>query len=102
MKKSFLLDQNYINTRLDKWFRLNICEVPQSLIEKNIRKGNIRINNKKNKTFYRLQGNDQILIKNFNFKANKKKIDNKYHPSKKEISSSAIFVENNDNFVVIL
>ena len=27
MKKSFLLDQNYINTRLDRWFKKNICDV---------------------------------------------------------------------------
>ena len=53
MKKSFLLDENYINTRLDKWFRLNICEVPQSLIEKSIRKGKIKINNKKEKSSYK-------------------------------------------------
>ena len=38
MKKSFLLEQDHINTRLDKWFRLNICEVPQSLIESKYKK----------------------------------------------------------------
>ena len=36
-----------INSRLDRWFKKNICNVPQSLIEKSIRKGNIKINNKK-------------------------------------------------------
>ena len=67
MKKTFLLDQDYINTRLDKWFRLNICKVPQSLIEKNIRKGKIKINNKKKKSSYKLQKNDSITLYNINF-----------------------------------
>ena len=49
MKKFFLIKPDFINSRLDRWFRRNICDVPQSLIEKNIRKGNIKINNKKKK-----------------------------------------------------
>ena len=46
MKKSFLVTNDFINSRLDRWFRKNVCDVPQSLIEKNIRKGNIKINYK--------------------------------------------------------
>ena len=103
MKKSFLLDQNYINTRLDKWVRLNICEVPQSLIENNIRKGKIKINNKKEKSSYKLQKNDCITLYNINFLPNKnKKHTYKYIATKKELSSSTdMFIENNENFVVI-
>ena len=47
MNKSFRVDYNSINTRLDRWFRRNVHDVPQSLIEKNIRKGKIKVNNKK-------------------------------------------------------
>jgi len=103
MKKSFLLDQNYINTRLDRWLRLNICEVPQSLIESNIRKGKIKINNKKEKSSYKLQKNDCITLYNINFLPNKnKKHTHKYIATKKELSSSTdMFIENNENFVVI-
>ena len=103
MKKSFLLDQNYINTRLDRWLRLNICEVPQSLIESNIRKGKIKINNKKEKSSYKLQKNDCITLYNINFLPNKnKKQTYKYIATKKELSSSTdMFIENNENFVVI-
>ena len=103
MKKTFLLDQNYINTRLDKWFRLNICKVPQALIEKNIRKGKIKINNKKEKSSYKLQKNDSINLYNINFLPNKNKRHTyKYIATKKELSSSTdMFIENNENFVVI-
>ena len=38
MKKIYYIKDDFINARLDRWFRKNICEIPQSLIEKNIRK----------------------------------------------------------------
>ena len=49
MKKIFSVKNDFVNARLDRWFRRNVCEVPQSLIEKNIRKGKIKVNNKKKK-----------------------------------------------------
>ena len=103
MKKTFLINDDFKNSRLDRWFRKNICEVPQSLIEKNIRKGNIKINYKKEKSSYKLKKRDQITIYNINFTANKhKKISEKYLATKKDLSqTSGIFIENNENFVVI-
>ena len=47
MKKIFSVENDFINARLDRWFRKNVFDVPQSLIEKNIRKGNIKVNYKK-------------------------------------------------------
>ena len=103
MKKIFLVKYDYINSRLDRWFKKNVCDVPQSLIEKNIRKGNIKINYKNEKSSYKLKEKDQIIIYNVNFIANKhKKINEKYIATKKELSqSSSMFIENNENFVVI-
>ena len=49
MEKIFSVKNDFVNARLDKWFKRNVCEVPQSLIEKIIRKGNIKVNNKKKK-----------------------------------------------------
>lgn len=103
MKKFFWVEGDFINSRLDRWIRRNVCEIPQSLIEKSIRKGNIKVNNKKKKSSYRLQKNDHIDLHNFDFKANKnKKRLNIYKPTKRELSSSSkLFIENNENFVVI-
>ena len=103
MNKSFRVDYNSINTRLDRWFRRNVHDVPQSLIEKNIRKGKIKVNNKKRKSSYKLQKNDQIVVYNFKFTPSKnKKIKEKYRATKKELSSSSsMFIENNENFAVI-
>ena len=101
MKNIFLVKDDFVNSRIDKWFKRNISDVPQSLIEKNIRKGNIKINNKRKKSSYKLQKNDQISIYNINFSSNKnKKSKEKYKATKKELSST-IFVEDNDNFSVI-
>ena len=103
MNKSFLISDDSINSRLDRWVRRNICEIPQSLIEKNLRKGKIKVNNKKTKSSYKLQKNDKIDLYNFNFSERiSKKSKFIYHPTKKELSfSSGIFIENNENFVVI-
>ena len=51
MEKIFSVKNDFVNARLDRWFRRNVCEVPQSLIEKSIRKGKIKVNNKKKKEF---------------------------------------------------
>ena len=32
MKKSFIVESSFINSRLDRWIRRNICEIPQSFI----------------------------------------------------------------------
>ena len=101
--KKFLVEDDFINTRLDRWFKRKIHDVPQSFIEKNLRKGNIKVNKKKNKSSYKLQKDDQIYISDFKFttsKSKKKYYD--YKPTKKELSfSSNIFIENNENFAVI-
>jgi 23S rRNA pseudouridine955/2504/2580 synthase len=103
MNKTFIIKDDFTNTRVDRWFKRNVYDVPQSLIEKSLRKGKIKINNKKSKSSYKLQKNDLVHINDLNFTLSKKKISkSKYKASKKEIkSSSGMFIENNDNFVVI-
>ena len=103
MKKNFVIDDDYVGTRLDRWFRKKVCNVPQSLIEKNIRKGNIRVNKRREKSSYRIKKNDHILLNNLNLEPNKiNKETFKYKPTRKDLSlSSSLFIENNENFVVI-
>jgi len=103
MENFFLVTDEYINSRLDRWIRRNICSVPQSLIEKNIRKGKIKVNYKKEKSSYKLKKNDKITIHNVNFtpSTNIRNISN-YIATKKEISSTSnIILEDNENFSVI-
>jgi len=103
MKKIYKVKIDFIDTRLDRWFRKNVCDVPQSLIEKNIRKGNIKVNNKKVKSSYKLQKEDLIILYDILFSSqNRNKSKNFYKANKKDLShSSKMFIENNENFVVI-
>ena len=103
MKKIYSVKIDFIDARLDKWFRKNVCEVPQALIEKNIRKGNIKVNSKKVESSYKLQKNDQIILYNITFTKSKISIPKYfYKATNKDLSdSSKLFIENNKNFVVI-
>ena len=103
MKNSFYIDDDFANSRLDRWIKRQICRIPQSLIEKSIRKGNIKINNKKQKSSYKLKKGDKVELYNFNF-FNKKNINtnSRYKATKSDLSASSnIFIEDNDNFAVI-
>ena len=53
MKKIYEINSDFLNCRLDRWYKKNLCNVPQSLLEKNIRNGNIEVNNHKKKSSYR-------------------------------------------------
>ena len=101
--RKYIVEDDYVNSRLDRWFKRKIHNVPQSFIEKNLRRGNIKINRKKKKSSYRLQKNDKIYISDFKFDTSKsKKKHYNYKPTKKELTfSSGIFIENNENFAVI-
>ena len=98
MKKFISITDESVDSRLDRWFKRNISKVPQSLIEKNIRKGNIKVNFVKEKSSYKLKKNDKILLTNIDFSPSKhKKSYEKYKPTRKDLSTSSnIFIENND------
>ena len=65
MKKLFEIKSDNCDLRLDKWLRINFSSLNQSFIEKNIRKGNIKVNNKKVASKYKLLLRDQIIIFNY-------------------------------------
>ena len=55
MKKSYIVDVTSNNMRLDRWIRHNLGNIPQSLIEKNLRSGKIKVNKKKQKAHSKLK-----------------------------------------------
>ena len=71
MDKASTISQDFINTRVDKWVKKNISNVPQSLIEKNLRNKNITVNRLRVKSSYKLKINDIVYLKGFNPKINK-------------------------------
>ena len=104
MKKFILDDKNYDNVRLDRWLKNNFSSLNQGFIEKNLRKGNIKINKKKISSGYKLKLNDEIQIYNYsvdiyaNIKTDlfKKIIPEKYL----KLFNSSIVYENKD-FIIL-
>ncbi len=103
MFKKFIVNKDYHDSRFDRWFKQNVSNVPQSLIEKIIRKKKVKINKKRVKTSYRVKFNDVVELYGFdNLKSRDISKKEKYRPSIKEKTKYSEFVlENNDNFIVI-
>jgi len=103
MPKSYTVDDDYNYSRLDKWFKNKIINLPHSLLEKILRQNKVKVNKKKTKSSYRLQKGDLIEIYDISkFKPIDKKEKIKYLPKKKEIGSYNDYViEDNENFIVI-
>ena len=68
MKKFFNVEKTYNDMRIDRWIRNNLGNFPQSLIEKNLRNGKIRLNKKKIKSSHKVKTNDQVETFGINFK----------------------------------
>ena len=102
MQKTYNVDPTYNNMRIDRWVRNNIGNIPQGLIEKNLRNGKIKVNRKKIKSSHKVKVNDQIDLYNFDFKETivQKKI--KFQPSEKIIKSNEeLIIDDNEDFVVL-
>ena len=84
MPKTFTVDDDFNDSRLDRWFKLQVINLPHSLIEKIIRQNKIKVNKKKTKSSYRLQTGDLVEIYDISRlkPADNKKII-KYLPKKK-------------------
>ena len=103
MPKSYTVDDDYNDSRLDKWFKNKILNLPHSLFEKILRQNKVKVNKKKTKSSYRLQKGDLIEIYNISkFKPVDKKVKIKYLPKTKEINTyDDYIIEDNENFIVI-
>tara|TARA_B100000767_G_scaffold274354_1_gene307061 strand:+ start:1512 stop:2420 length:909 start_codon:yes stop_codon:yes gene_type:complete len=103
MPQKVTVKQDYHNTRFDRWFKSNVINLPQSLIEKILRLNKIKVNRKKVKSAYRVQTGDIIEIYDISkFKVNDRPKIIKYKPSRKEVDIYDEYIlENNDNFIVI-
>ena len=103
MPQKVTVKQDYHNSRFDRWFKANVIDLPQSLIEKILRINKIKVNRKKIKSSYRVQSGDIIEIYNISkFKISDRPKITKYKPSRKEVDVYDDYIlENNNNFIVI-
>jgi len=103
MPQTVTVKQEYNNSRFDRWFKANVIDLPQSLIQKILRLNKVKINRKKVKSSYRVQSGDIVEIYDISkFKITDRPKIKKYKPSRKEIDIYDDYIlENNDDFVVI-
>ena len=88
MIKCYIVDSTYNNMRLDRWLRNKIGNLPQSLIEKYLRAGKIKINKKKVKSSFKIKANDKIDIFDLNFRESIIQKKKKYIPPNEIIKSN--------------
>ena len=103
MPKSYTVVNDYHDSRLDKWFKQNVINLPHSLIEKIIRQNKIKVNKKKTRSSYRVQSGDLIEVYDIlKFRPIEKDKKIKYIPKKSEVGKYDDYViEDNENFIVI-
>ena len=101
MSEVITIDTLSIGLRIDKWIKIHITKIPQSLIEKDLRKGKIKVNKKKVKSSYKLNKSDKIYLYNVAYK-------NLINSKKKILPHSNVIkdtendiIENNSDFIVI-
>jgi len=102
MKKSFNVDTACNDMRIDRWIRNNLGNIPQSLIEKSLRSGKIKLNNKKIKSSQKVITGDSIDLFSFDYKESivQKKI--KFIASEEIIKENEdLIIDNNDDFIVL-
>ena len=102
MKKSINVDKSFNDMRIDRFIRNHLGKIPQGLIEKNLRNGKLKLNQKKIKSSQKVKTGDKLNIYNLNFEEKIEQIKKKYNPSNEIIKENEdLIIENNDNFVVL-
>ena len=102
MIKNFVVESTCNDMRLDRWLRNKLGKIPQSLIEKNLRLGKIKINKKKVKSSFKVKTNDKIDIFNFKFKENIQHNKKLFNPSNEIIKfNEDLIIDNNEDFIVL-
>ena len=102
MKKLIYVDKSFNDMRIDRFIRNHFGKIPQGLIERNLRNGKLKLNQKKVKSSQKVKTGDKLNIYNLNFEEKIEQIKKKYNPSNEIIKENEdLIIENNDNFVVL-
>ena len=102
MKKIIFVNSSCNNMRIDRFLRNYLGKIPQGLIEKNLRNGKIKLNQKKVRSSQNVKTDDKISFFNFNFKENIEQSKKKFNPNKEIIKQNEdLIIENNNNFIVL-
>ena len=101
MKKLINVEKSYNDMRIDRFIRNHLGNIPQGLIEKNLRSGKIKLNYKKIKSSQKVKTGDKINIFNLNFEEKIQKVK-KFNPNKEILKENEeLVIENNNKFIVL-
>jgi 23S rRNA pseudouridine955/2504/2580 synthase len=102
MKKSYIVDSSYEGIRIDKWIRNFLGKAPQGLIEKLLRIGKIKLNNKKIQSSTKLNVKDVINVYDVKFEEKFLKAKLKFKPSNEIIKENEdLIIDDNKDFIVL-
>ncbi len=102
MKKIILVNTFSNNMRIDRFLRNYLGKIPQGLIEKTLRNGKIKLNQKKVKSSQKVKTDDKISLFDFNFEEKIEQSKKKFNPNKEIIKQNEdLIIENNNNFIVL-
>lgn len=93
--KEIKITENEAGQRLDRFLRKLLKDSALSEIYKNIRKGNVKVNNKKSKEAYMLAEGDKVTLKNMN-------IGSESTPENKTSKSDIIDIIYEDENIIIV
>ncbi len=102
MKKTINVEITFNEMRIDRFLRNCLGNLPQGLIEKNLRNGKIKLNRKKVKGSAKVKTGDKIDLFNLNFEKKILHEKKKYTPSNEIVKENEnLIIENNDDFIVL-
>ena len=104
LQKKIAVQNIYDNIRIDRWLKKIFPSLTQSFIEKNIRQGVIKVNNKKTKSNFRVFFKDIVTIDNFKeekYVKKEAKKKNKKIPKKINNYFSKSILFESSNFMII-
>ena len=88
--------------RVDRFIRNHFGKIPQGLIEKNLRNGKIKLNDKKVKSSFKVKHGDKLNTYNFYYEKKIEQNNYKFKPNKEIIKENEdLIIENNDDFVAL-
>ena len=100
MEEIINIENDFVNTRIDRWIKKKLYTLPQSFIEKSLRLGKIKVNKIKVKSSYRLKQNDKIYV--YNIKTIEPYTNNKLSVKQWINNSNLFYLEDKKIIIYIL
>ena len=101
--QKFIINQDDTGIRLDRWAKRNLPQIPHSLLQRMLRKGQLRLNTKKAQANQRVAAGDEIIIRAgvFNPRADQRTENQKSNNQHLAKEFRKLIIFENDDYIVI-